>query len=54
MFELARAAGFAVMPVGCGTCVVSEASKGDLPSDVPGPVFDIASGADLLAVVQSA
>jgi hypothetical protein len=54
MFELARAAGFVVMPVGCGTCVVSEAARAELPEGVPEPVVTVRSGADLLRAVESA
>jgi hypothetical protein len=52
MFELARATGFVVMPIGCGTCVVDESSKADLPDGVPEPIVLIASGADLRAAVE--
>jgi hypothetical protein len=53
LFELAIAAGFVVMPIGCGTCVTEATSVSDLPDDVPQPITRIRSGADLLAAIES-
>ena len=53
MFELARAAGFAVLPIGCGTCVVDEAHRDRLPAGMPEPIHLVTSGAELLSVVTS-
>jgi hypothetical protein len=54
IFEVARAAGFVVMPVGCGTLLPDEARRDDLPERVPQPVSLIGSGADLRAAVTGA
>ena len=53
MFELAQVGGFAVIPVGCGTCITPSINPTDLPSEVPRPISVVASGAELLAVVES-
>lgn len=54
MFDLARVGGFAVMPVGCGTCITPSTRPSDLPPEVPGPIRVVASGAELLGVVETA
>lgn len=54
MFELARIAGFAVMPVGCGTCITDATDPSDLPPEVPRPITVIRSGQDLLDAVERA
>jgi hypothetical protein len=53
LVQLARAVGFAVMPVGCGTFVFSEDALADLPDGVPEPIRVLASGEDLLRAVES-
>jgi hypothetical protein len=54
MFAVAEAAGFVVMLPGCGTGIVSEAVRDELPDGVPEPVVCVWSGADLLRLVESA
>lgn len=54
MFELARIGGYAVMPVGCGTCITETVDPSDLPAEVPRPITVIRSGQDLLDVVEQA
>jgi hypothetical protein len=54
MFELARLGGYAVMPVGCGTCVTEATDPSDLPAEVPEPIVVVRSGQDLLKVVEDA
>jgi hypothetical protein len=53
MYDLAVAGRFAVLPVGCGTCVPDSAMPDELPDYVPQPVTVITSGGDLLHVVES-
>jgi hypothetical protein len=53
LFELGRAAGFAVMPVGCGTFVISEVALSDLPDGVPEPIAVLTSGDELLRAIES-
>lgn len=53
MYELARIAGLAVMPVGCGTCVADETLLVRLPEDIPQPVVVVRSGAELIEAVRS-
>jgi hypothetical protein len=54
MFDVALAAGFVVIPGGCGTGVTDEATIAELPKGVPEPIVIIRSGADLLDLVESA
>jgi hypothetical protein len=54
IFDVARAAGFAVMPVGCRACVVSADMLRELPEELMADALVISSGDDLLAAVQSA
>jgi hypothetical protein len=54
MYDLAVAGRFVVLPVGCGTCVPDAAMVDELPDYAPPPVTVIASGAELLHVVQTA
>jgi hypothetical protein len=51
--DVARAAGWVVMPVGCGTCVVDEAQRAGLPEFVPEPVVTVRSGAELIAAIKA-
>ncbi len=53
MFELARVGGFAVIPVGCGTCITPSTNPSDLPPQAPRPISVVTSGAELLAVVEN-
>jgi hypothetical protein len=54
MFELARIGGYAVMPVGCGTCITEAVDPSHLPAELPGPITVVRSGQDLLDVVERA
>ena len=54
MYDLALVGGLAVMPVGCGTGVVDEATLAELPESIPQPVRVVRSGADLIDLVRSA
>jgi len=51
MFDVARLAGYAVMPVGCPTCVPPGLPTLDLPDELRDEVATIASGDDLRRVV---
>jgi hypothetical protein len=53
LFELGRTAGFAVMPVGCGTFVFSEDALSALPDGAPEPIRILRSGDELLGAVES-
>jgi hypothetical protein len=53
LFELGRTAGFAVMPVGCGTFVFSEDALSHLPDGVPEPIEVLTSGGELLRAIES-
>lgn len=54
IFAVAQAAGFVVMPVGCGTLLVDDALRRELPEGTPEPVLPIRSGADILSAIESA
>jgi hypothetical protein len=54
VFCVAAAAGFAVLPVGCGTLLPPGFDRRALPDDVPGPVLEIASGPDIAAAIERA
>jgi hypothetical protein len=54
MFELARAAGFVVFPVGCPTCVIDDVSIEHLPDELASDVAIVRSGQDLLDAVLTA
>lgn len=53
MFDIARAARFVVMPLGCGTCLADDSIRASLPEDIPQPVTLVRSGADILRIVTS-
>lgn len=53
MYDLAVAGRFAVLPVGCGTCVPVAAMTAELPDHVPEPIRVVASGEDLLVAVNA-
>ena len=53
MFQLAQLGGFAVMPVGCGTCITPSTDPSHLPPEVPRPIRVVVSGAELLNVVAT-
>ena len=52
VLDVARAAGFVVMPVGCGTVVTDDAQRAELPDDLPEPVVTATSGLDLLTLIE--
>ena len=54
IYEVARAAGFVIMPVSCGTLVPGAELIPHLPPDLPEPVLQVGSGKDVLAALQSA
>jgi hypothetical protein len=54
IYEVAKVAGFAIMPVGCGTLVPDETLREQLPADVPTPVMVVRSGAEILAAIGPA
>lgn len=51
--DVAIAAGWVVLPVGCGTCVVNDAQRNDLPQSVPEPIVTVHSGAELIAAIKA-
>jgi hypothetical protein len=54
MVDVAHAAGHAIMPVGCPTCVTRVERLVDLPDELRTSVVVIQSGDDLLAAVTDA
>jgi hypothetical protein len=54
MVDVAHAAGYAIMPVGCPTCVTRVEHVADLPEEVRSSVVVIQNGDDLLATVTDA
>jgi hypothetical protein len=51
IFDVARLAGFAVMPVGCSTCVPPGMAVRDLPDDLATDVQTVATGDDLRRLI---
>jgi hypothetical protein len=52
LFDIARRAGFVVMPVGCPTCVLDYAMQDDLPPEVAVDVVVVGSGDDLRRAIE--
>jgi len=52
LVEVATIAGWAIMPVGCATCVADEALIRDLPDELRDDVVFVRSGDDLLDVIE--
>lgn len=52
IYELAQAAGLAVMPVGCPTCVTDEEALDGLPPELATSAIVVASADELLLVVS--
>ncbi len=52
LVEVASAGGMVIMPVGCRTCVTDQVAVDDLPSDLATSAVVVASGTDLLRVIQ--
>ena len=52
IFELAQAAGLAVMPVGCPTCVTDEDVLNGLPPELATSAIVVSSADELLHVVS--
>lgn len=50
--RVATAAGFVVMPVGCGTLLPPGFDRGSLPDGVPEPILEVRSGADVVAAIE--
>jgi hypothetical protein len=51
-YELAAKASLAIMPVGCPTCVASEAGLRDLPEELRKEARVVRDGAELLASLE--
>ena len=51
--DVARAAGFMIMPVGCGTFLLDDSARTDLPVGIPHPVVTIDSADELLAAIRT-
>jgi hypothetical protein len=54
MFDVAVAGGYAVMPIGCPTCVTAPEQLAHLPVELREDAVLVRSGADLLRVIESA
>jgi hypothetical protein len=54
MFDVAVAGGYAVLPIGCPTCVTEPAQREHLPDELRADSVVVASGADLLRVIETA
>lgn len=52
IYEVARAAGFVVIPGGCATCVVDSATIAHLPKGLPEPIV-VTSGEQMIEIVES-
>jgi hypothetical protein len=52
VYELALGAGFAVMPLGCPTCVCAPELVDDLPRELRGSTSVVSSGEQILDVVR--
>jgi hypothetical protein len=51
MVDVARAAGFVIMPVGCPVCVAREEMIEDLPGELQDGAVVVRSGVELLKAV---
>ena len=54
IYDLALAAGFVIMPIGCGTLVPAAELIAHLPPGLPKPILQVGSGKDVLAAIESA
>ena len=54
VFEVAQAAGFAILPVGCPACVLSVEMLSELPEELASDAIVVSSGDDLLAAIENA
>lgn len=52
IYELARVAGFVIMPIGCGTLVPGAELIPHLPRELPEPILQVFSGRDVLAAMK--
>jgi hypothetical protein len=52
MYELAIAGRFAVLPIGCGTCVPTPAMADELPNYAPRPITVVGSGGATAALLD--
>ena len=53
MYEVARDAGLAIMPVGCATCICTAEQERDLPPELRDQVRVVQSGADIVRAIGS-
>lgn len=53
MYDLAVAGRFAIVPVGCGTCVPDAGMADEVRDYAPQPITVVRSGTELLQVVES-
>jgi hypothetical protein len=54
MVDVARAADWVIMPVGCPVCVLREEMISDLPAELRDDAVVVECGADVLDVVAQA
>jgi hypothetical protein len=54
IYEVARRAGFVILPVGCGTLLTDETVRSELPAGVPEPIVQVSSGDDIVAAIKAA
>lgn len=52
LHRVAAAAGFVVMPVGCGMLLPPGFDRQSLPEGVPDPVVEVRSGAEIIAAIE--
>ena len=52
LVEVAALAGWAIMPVGCATCVTDEAAIRELPDELRDDVVLVRSGGELMDVIE--
>ena len=52
--QAAAASGLAIIPAGCPTCVTSESTTADLPSELASDVRLVETGVELRSVVEEA
>jgi hypothetical protein len=51
--EVARAAGWVILPGDCGTVVVGKPDPASLPDFLPEPVVEITTGSELIAHIEA-
>lgn len=50
--DVAEAAGYVIMPVGCPVCIVSEDMRAGLPEEFRAAAVVVESGRDILSVLH--